>query len=298
MPVAFRKGPRNEPWGSSACARSSTMSPSSEPVREARARVVVRGALSERAARGVAVQPSRFQVADHDPLPAEIDAPDQAAARVQRAAPRYAVERLIRFRIGPGSLDKYAGGDRAAAVDSRGETQIGLRAAIAVDELAPAREQRDRHRAELLIPFDVQADRSAGLDVRDVVTPQEIRFAREASSLDGELRPEIEPLHELSPDAALEDPLGGAREPGLSVISHRRNQIGSLCGRAGVRGPRAYACAYPRAFRQGALAESRARNDQQKSGNHASRSHARSVPQPRRGEIRARHRELRRAFRP
>src|SRR2546421_13051977 len=97
MPVAFRKGPRNEPWGNSACASSSTMSPASEPVREARARVVVRGALRERAARAVAVQAPRLQVADDDPFPAEIDAPEQAAGRKQRAAPRDAVERLVRF---------------------------------------------------------------------------------------------------------------------------------------------------------------------------------------------------------
>src|SRR5207249_5443476 len=138
------------------------------------------------------------------------------------------VERLARFRIGPGSLDEYGGGDGAAAENDRGETQIGLRAAIAVDEVAPAREQRDRHRAELLVPFDVQSDRSAGLDVRDVVAPEEIQFARETASFVGDLRPDIEAARELHSGAALEDPLGGAREPGLSVISHRRNQIGSL----------------------------------------------------------------------
>src|ERR1041385_6883643 len=87
------------------------MSPASEPVREARARVVVRGALRERAARGVAVQAPRLQVADGDPFPAEIDAPEQAAGRIQRAASRRisgqvgglggcnSVERLVRFRI-------------------------------------------------------------------------------------------------------------------------------------------------------------------------------------------------------
>src|SRR2546421_6629223 len=229
MPVAFRKGPRNEPWGNSACASSSTMSPASEPVREARARVVVRVALRERAARGVAVQAPRLQVADDDPFPAEIDTPEQAAGRIQRAASRRisgqvgglggcnSVERLARFRIGPGSLDEYGGGDGAAAENDRGETQIGLRAAIAVDEMAPAREQRDRHRAELLVPFDVQADRSAGVDVRDVVAPQEIRFAREAPSFVGELRSDNEVSRESHPGAALEDPLGGAREPGLCV---------------------------------------------------------------------------------
>src|SRR5213594_3744333 len=172
MTVATRKGLR-KPWGSRTCARSS-MWPASKPVRQACASVVVRCALRERAARGVAVQPPRLQVADDDPFAAEIDPPEQSAARVQRAASRHPVERLVRFRIGPGPLDEYAGGDRAAAVDSRGEAQVGLRAAIAVDEMAPARKQRDRHRAELLVPFDVQADRGAGVDVRDVVAPQEI----------------------------------------------------------------------------------------------------------------------------
>src|SRR6266853_1302099 len=159
----FRKPCGNRTW-----ARSS-MWIASKPVRQARARVVVRPAFRERAARGVAVQPPRLQIADHDPFAAEIDAPEQSAAGIQRAAPLHAVERLVRFRVGPGPLDKYGGGDRAASENDRSETQVRLSAAIAVDEVAPAREQRDRHRAELLVPFDVQADRSAGFDVRDVV---------------------------------------------------------------------------------------------------------------------------------
>src|SRR5216684_4390162 len=208
MTAATRKGFK-KPWGNRACARSS-MSPASKPVRQACARVVVRCAFRERAARGIAVQPPRLQVADDDPFPAEIDSPEQPAGCIQRAASRHAVERLIRFRIGPGSLDEYAGGDPAAAVDSRGEAKVRLRAAIAVDEAAPAGEQRDRHRTELLVPFDVQADRGAWVDVRDVVAPEEIGFAREAASLVGELRPDIEAARELHPGAALEYPLGGA----------------------------------------------------------------------------------------
>src|SRR6266704_4870555 len=144
MTVATRKGLR-KPWGNSACARSSTMSFASKPVRQACASVVVRCALRERAARGVAVQPPRLQVADDDPFAAEIDSPEQSAARIQRAASRHAVERLVRFRIGPGPLDKYGGGDRAASENDRGEAQVRLRAAIAVREVAPAREQRHRH---------------------------------------------------------------------------------------------------------------------------------------------------------
>src|SRR5438876_12163059 len=127
MTVATRKGLR-KPWGSRTCARSS-MWPASKPVRQACASVVVRCALRERAARGIAVQPPRLQVADDDPFAAEIDPPEQSAARVQRAASRRmdgqargrglrgcdAVERLVRFRIGPGPLDEYGGGDRAAS---------------------------------------------------------------------------------------------------------------------------------------------------------------------------------------
>src|SRR5712671_4310272 len=127
MPVAFRKGVRKEPWGKSACASSSTMSPASKPVRQARARVVVRRAFRERAARGVALEPPRLQIADHDPFAAEIDAPEQSTGRKQRAASRRirgqvgglggrdTVERLVRSRTGPGPLDKYGGGDRAAS---------------------------------------------------------------------------------------------------------------------------------------------------------------------------------------
>src|SRR5882672_9539429 len=197
MIAATRKGLK-KPWGNRACARSS-MSPASKPVRYARARVVVRRAFRERTARGIAVQPSRLQVADDDPFPAEIDAPEQPAGRIQRAAPRHAVERLVRFRIGPGLLDEYGGGDRAAPENDRGEAQVRLRAAIAVDEMTAARKQRDRHRTELLVPFDVQADRSTGVDVRDVVALEEIRFAREAASLVGELGPDIDASRELRP---------------------------------------------------------------------------------------------------
>src|SRR5712691_10648048 len=139
MPVAFRKGLRKEPWVNSACASSSTMSSSSKPVRQARARVMVRAAFRERAARGVAVQPPRLQIADDDPFAAEIDAPEQSAAGIQGAAPRHAVERLVRFRVGPGPLDKYGGGDRAASENDRSEGQVSLRAAIAVEEMATGR---------------------------------------------------------------------------------------------------------------------------------------------------------------
>src|SRR5436309_6940670 len=188
MTVATRKGLR-KPWGSRTCARSS-MQPASKPVRQAYASVVVRCALRERAARGVAVQPPRLQVADDDPFAAEIDPPEQSAARIQRAASRHSVERLVRFRIGPGPLAENGGGDRAAAVDDRGEAQVSLRAAIAVREVAPAREQRDRDRAELPVPFEVQADRGAGVDVRDVLAPEEIGLARETASSVGDLRPD------------------------------------------------------------------------------------------------------------
>src|SRR5258708_20927529 len=115
-------------------------------------------------------------------------AEENAAGGTGGAAPRHAVERLVRFRIGPGPLGKYGGGDRAASENDRSEAQVRLRAAIAVDEVAPAREQRDRHRAELLVPFDVQAHRRARVEVLDVVAPEEIRFAREASPFVGELR--------------------------------------------------------------------------------------------------------------
>src|SRR5258708_19527340 len=102
------------------------MPSSSKPVRQARARVMVRPAFRERAARGVALQPPRLQIADDDPFAAEIDAPEQSAAGIQGAAPRHAVERLVRFRIGPGPLDKYAGGDRAPPANHRREPQAPL----------------------------------------------------------------------------------------------------------------------------------------------------------------------------
>src|SRR6266508_2726728 len=149
MPAATRKGLK-KPWGNRMCARSS-MPPASEPIRQACAGVVVRCALRERAARGIAAQPPRLQVAHHDPFAAEIGSPEQSAARIQRAASdrihgqtgarrlpgRNAVERLVRFRIGPGLLDEYGGGDRAAAANDRGEAQVGLRAPIPVEEVAP-----------------------------------------------------------------------------------------------------------------------------------------------------------------
>src|SRR5258706_7286563 len=120
------------------------MSSSSKPVRQARTRVMVRPAFRERAARGVALQPPRLQIADDDPFAAEVDAPEQSAGRKQRPASRRirgqvgglggrdAVERLVRSRIGPGSLDEYAGGDCAAAVDNGSYAQVHTIRAIYV----------------------------------------------------------------------------------------------------------------------------------------------------------------------
>src|SRR3989442_9341818 len=163
MTDATRKGFK-KPWGNRGCARSS-ISPASKPVRHACARVVVRCAFRERAARGIAVQPSRLQVADDDPFPAEIDAPEQPAARKQRAAScgiggelgglggRNTVERLVRFRICPGRLDEYGGGDRAATENDCSKAQVGLRAPIPFYEVAYGPKQRDRRRAGILVPF-------------------------------------------------------------------------------------------------------------------------------------------------
>src|SRR5258706_9413472 len=116
MPVAFRKGVRKEPWGKSACASSSTMSSASKPVRQARARVVVRPAFRDRAARRVALEPPRLQIADHDPFAAEIDAPEQSAAGIQGAAPLHAIVRPVLFRVVPGPLDNYGVGHLASYV--------------------------------------------------------------------------------------------------------------------------------------------------------------------------------------
>src|SRR3982074_1890975 len=87
---------------------------------------MVRPAFRERAARGAALHAPRLQIADGDPFAAGTGPPRQPAAGIQRAPPRHAVERLVRFRVGPGPLDEYGGGDRAAPENDRGEAQIGL----------------------------------------------------------------------------------------------------------------------------------------------------------------------------
>lgn len=52
----------------------------SKTVGEARARIIIRFALRKRTALGIAVQVSRLHAADHNPLPAQVDRPEQSEA--------------------------------------------------------------------------------------------------------------------------------------------------------------------------------------------------------------------------
>src|SRR6266851_1177151 len=123
MPAPKRKGHRKGPCGNNARARSSAAiglfysgpGLDLESVREAHARIVVRGALGERAARGVAAKLARFRACDRQPFAAEVDRPEKPDARKQGSASRIkcreprrrrlllrdAVEGLGRLRVRP-----------------------------------------------------------------------------------------------------------------------------------------------------------------------------------------------------
>src|SRR5713226_2668635 len=237
MPAPKRKGHRKGPCGRNARTSSGVsmrlfyrgIGRDSEPVREAHARIVVRGALGERAARGVAAKFSRFHASERQPFAAQVDRPEKPDARKKGAASSVesrqrrrllrsdAVERLDRLRVRPSRLREYSGKNASLAVDPGVDSQVGLRAPVGVRVPPCARKQRDRNRAELTVPFDVQAEGYSGVDVRDTVTSQETGFARRAPSRVGELDPEIEPGRELGSRAAFEQPLSRAREPGPAV---------------------------------------------------------------------------------
>src|SRR5712691_4314806 len=151
MPAPKRKGHRKGPCGSNARASSGVsmrlfyrgIGRDSESVREADARIVVRGALGERAARGIAAKLARFHASDRQPFAAEVDRPEKPNARKQRSASRIvrresrhrllrrdAIEGLNRFRVRPRRLGEYSGKNASLAVDTGGEPQVGLRAQI------------------------------------------------------------------------------------------------------------------------------------------------------------------------
>src|SRR5712692_9736874 len=247
--------------------------PGLEPVREAHARIVVRGALGEGAARGIAAKLARFRASQRQPFAAQVPRPEKADARKKGAASsierrqrcrllrRDAVEGLDRFRVRPRRLSEYSGENASLAVDPCGEPQVGLSAQIGVRVPPHARKQRDRDRAELLVPFGMQAEGYSGVDVRDIVTSQETGFACRAPSLVGELRPEVEPGRELDPRPAFEHALGRAREPGPAVVPQHRDQLAALEIRAVVSRPRAQAGADQDVIFRGTLTESRERDD-------------------------------------
>src|SRR5713226_8603044 len=141
MPAPKRKGHRKGPCGSNPRASSSVsmrlfyrgIGTDSEPVRETHARIVVRGALGERTARGIAAKLARFSASDRQPFAAEVDRPEKPDARKQRSASRIvrrqsrnrllwrdAIERLIRLRVRPCRLGEYSGKNASLAVDPGG----------------------------------------------------------------------------------------------------------------------------------------------------------------------------------
>src|SRR5712691_10478956 len=138
MPAPKRKGHRKGPCGSNARASSGVsmrlfyrgIGRDSESVREADARIVVRGALGERAARGIAAKLARFRASNRQPFAAQVHRPEKPDARkerdaysVERRQPRCgrllrrdAVEGLDRFRVRPRRLVEYSGKNASLAV--------------------------------------------------------------------------------------------------------------------------------------------------------------------------------------
>ncbi len=227
-----------------------------------------------RAASPRSLRASALPTASHSRLrstdPRNPDARKQgSASRIKYREPgrcrllrRNAVEGLDRFRVRPRRLGECSGKNASFAVDPGGEPQVGLRAPVGVRVPPHARKQRDRDRAELPVPFGMQAEGYSGVDVRDIVTSQETGFACRAPSLVGELRPEVEPGRELDPRPAFEHALGRAREPGPAVIPQHRDQLAALGIRAVVSRPRAQARAEQDVILGGILSEGCERRDQ------------------------------------
>src|SRR5262249_42926258 len=93
-----------------------------------------------------------------------------------------------RLRIRPGELREHAGGNRSTLKHTGAEANVGLQAQPAVEVLACAPEQRDRHRREHVIPLEMRAPRCAAMDVAKVVGFEEIGLVRLTSRLVSQLR--------------------------------------------------------------------------------------------------------------
>jgi len=99
-----------------------------------------------------------------------------------------------------------------------------------------AAEHVDRRRTDPGVPFQVHADRRAGIDTRAIV-----------AAFISELHARHQPAGQVEAGATLEDALGRAREQRFSVIADHRDRLDLLLGSAVVVGARAHAEAKQRA---------------------------------------------------
>src|SRR3954463_3817045 len=95
-------------------------------------------ALRERTVRRIALQAPRFDRADEHPFPRKVVARLEAGGDEQQAASGNAVVGAHRFGIGPRRLREHAGFHAVVLIDAERGAQIGLRALVAVQVLAPA----------------------------------------------------------------------------------------------------------------------------------------------------------------
>ena len=102
--------------------------------------------------------------------------------------------------------------------------------------LAGAQQHVDRRRPNRRVPFEMHADRRAGIDVGAVV-----------AAFVGELHAGVQAARDFPARAAFEDALRGAREERAAVVANDRNRLELLLRRAVVVRPRAHAEAEQRA---------------------------------------------------
>src|SRR6185503_13201466 len=181
---------------------------------------------------------ARLEAADDEPVARHVVAGEEAGAQEDEPGMGGVIARLQRIRGSPGRLPEDRAFEPPALKHAQVDAQVGLAAEIGVEVLPRANKEVDRHLAEAAVPFQMQANGSAGLDVGLAERLEERRFALLAPGFVGDLRAGPEVGRELVADSALEDSLGGPREPQAAVVATLGNEVGDLRARAVVRRPR------------------------------------------------------------
>src|SRR5688500_19105335 len=168
-----------------SAVRHSSLSMLAQPARRRlktvrHARVGIEGGFffHENAARGIAMRPAPRRAGEEQTVTAQVVGTERAERGVEEAAAVDEVERADRLRARPCRLPIEREERAMTAVDTDIDAQVGLRAAVGVEVLAPAPGERHRRGPDLRVPLGVYAQGDAGIQIVDAEPLQQARFAR------------------------------------------------------------------------------------------------------------------------